>query len=87
MNLNRMLVAAVCCVLFAFGPAGADDQNQPEPKKLALLPRPVIEAAEAVTILNDTEYPLVVRVPLFNALLVCGTDKELKDIPFLLRPL
>jgi hypothetical protein len=77
-----LLIAALA--LFVCAPASADDKQQPEPKKVVLLP--LKDAAEAATELHKFGYTQVVRVPLFNALVARATDDELAAIQTLLNP-
>lgn len=86
MVMNRALVAAVCVVLFAGAPARADGEK-PQPEQFAVLPVVGIAPDEAVAVVQKLGHTKVVRVPLFRAVLVWGTDEELADVRWMLRPL
>jgi len=79
---KQIFALAMCTVLFACAPMRADDT---EPKKLALFPIPVVND-EVVGEIKSLGIGEVVRVPMFNALLIRGTDKELLRLTVMLRP-
>lgn len=88
MVANRVLVIAVCCVLFTSTPACADDEKQPEPEKFAVIGFPGIDADELVDLAKKRlGHTKIVRIPLFNSVLVWGTHEELLDVLKFLTPL
>jgi hypothetical protein len=87
MVANRVL-AALCVVLFASATAGADDQRPTGPERLAVIPTQGIDPDEAVDKVKSLlGHKGVMRIPLLPAVLVWGTEEDVRDLLFLLRPL
>lgn len=96
MFANRVLVAVACCVLLASAPARADEPKpmvppklpafkpaeEPTPKKLGVIRIPGLDAGEVVTAFKELLPPDIgiARFPLFNALVVWGTDEEIANV-------
>jgi hypothetical protein len=79
--------AMVCGVLFATDPVYANDEQLTEGEKFAVISFAGIDADELVSVAKKLGHAQIVRIPLFNAVMVWGTDEELADIKGMLRPL
>lgn len=85
MLTGRVRAVAICGILFAGAPVRAGDGKPPE--TFAVLSFTGIDPDEIVRAAKKLGHDKIVRIPLFNAVLVWGTAEELVYARWMLRPL